>query len=86
MIQWIKDNKTFVVLVIIAILLAIIVALMLSGNKVPTIIQTTEGNVGIGIPDNSTGPVVTMPPEMKPKPYVSPTLQPTSVMTPWVGG
>lgn len=35
MIQWIKDNKTFMVLTIIAILLAIIIMLMISGNSQP---------------------------------------------------
>ena len=35
MIQWIKNNKTFMVLAIIAILLAIIVMLMISGTSQP---------------------------------------------------
>jgi|GEM_PF-6669252 len=39
MIQWIKDNKTFIVLTIIAILLAIIIGLMLLGGQQVPLVQ-----------------------------------------------
>lgn len=86
MIQRIKDNKMFIILTIIAILLTIIIVLMFSGSKIPTVIQTTGGSIGIGVPDNSTAPIVTMPPEMQPKPHVLVTFTPTPVVTPYVGG